>query len=185
VENHQERWFIILTEPQQEILTVWRLHELGLELFAPVVRRRIKTGRIGKNRQPVTRVIAKPMFPGYGFIRESGVDIDALCESVRGIRGYVKLRQAGYAEPVAARLPNVAIQAVFKKQMQQQHEWMGTGSGKRQSVWKSGDMVRVDTDGGAYAGLVATVDKIDTKGRIELLFGMIRHTLPADMVVAA
>jgi hypothetical protein len=45
-------------------------------------------------------------------------------------------------------------------------------------------LVRIDAEGGVYAGLIAKVDKIDSKGRIELLLGMIRHTLPADMVVA-
>ncbi len=45
-------------------------------------------------------------------------------------------------------------------------------------------MVRID-EGSVYSGLIAAVDKVDAKGRIELLFGMIRHTLPADMVVAA
>ena len=58
-------------------------------------------------------------------------------------------------------------------------------AGDRGSAWKRGDTVRVDVDGGAYAGLVATVDKIDSRGRIEVLLGMIRHTLPADIVVAA
>jgi hypothetical protein len=50
---------------------------------------------------------------------------------------------------------------------------------------RRGDAVRIDADGGAYAGLVATVDKIDSRGRIEVLLGMIRHTLSADIVVAA
>lgn len=58
-------------------------------------------------------------------------------------------------------------------------------AGDRGSAWKRGDTVRVDVDGGAYAGLVATVDKIDSRGRIEVLLGIIRHTLPADIVVAA
>jgi hypothetical protein len=44
--------------------------------------------------------------------------------------------------------------------------------------------VRVD-DGGIYSGLVATVDRIDARGRIDVLFGLIRHTLPIDMVAAA
>jgi|SRR6478752_9314008 hypothetical protein len=68
---------------------------------------------------------------------------------------------------------------LFRKQMQAHYEFL------RQSRWKRGDAVRIDADGGAYAGLVATVDKIDSRGRIEVLLGMIRHTLPADIVVAA
>ncbi len=76
--------------------------------------------------------------------------------------------------------------AIFRKQIEQQHEWIAqTSRPRRPATFKRGDRVRVGDDGGAYAGLVATVDKIDGKGRIEVLFGMIRHTLPAEMVIAA
>jgi hypothetical protein len=174
------RWFVVLCEPQQDITTVWRLHELGLEMFVPVIRRRVKTGRIGRNGQKVTRVIAKPMFPGYGFLRTIGVtDYDEI-KDVRGVRDFM-LDING--NPVT--LPHLAVMAVFQKQMQEHYEWLQTAGARRGAKWKKGDQVRVESEGGVYSGLVARVDKIDSKGRIELLFGMIRHTLPADMVVAA
>lgn len=180
MENIKESWFVVLTEPQQEISTVWRLHEAGLELFAPVIRKRVKTGRTGKNGHKVTRIVPRPMFPGYGFIRTAGIsDINGLIET-RGIRDLLRIQ----GNPVM--LPDVAIKAVFARQMEQQHVWLRqAGSGRRTSTFKRGDSVRVDEDGGAYAGLLATVDKVDGKGRIEVLFGMIRHTLPSEMVVAA
>lgn len=173
-------WFVMLTEPQQDIPTVWRLHEMGLEMFVPVIRRRVKTGRLGKNGHKVTRVIAKPMFPGYGFLRMVGVTDYEEIKNVRGVRNFM-LDIRG--EPV--RLPHNAVIAVFRKQMQEQQEWLQSAGGRRGSIWKRGDVVRIDAEGGAYAGLLAKVDKIDSKGRIEVLLGMIRHTLPADMVVAA
>jgi transcription antitermination factor NusG len=173
-------WFVMLTEPQQDLTTVWRLHELGLEMFVPVIRRRVKTGRIGKNGHKVTRVIAKPMFPGYGFLRITGIrDYDAI-KDVRGVRDFM-LDVAG--NPV--KLPHAAVWAVFQKQLQEHQKWLQEVGGRRGTAWKRGDQVRVDEDGGAYAGLVATIDKIDSKGRIEILLGMIRTSLPADMVVAA
>jgi transcription antitermination factor NusG len=173
-------WFVIETEPQQDLTTVWRLHELGIELYVPVIRRRVKTGRTGKNGQKMTRVIAKPMFPGYGFLRTIGVSDYRKIEDVRGVRGFM-LDVAG--NPV--KLPHQAVMAVFQKQIQEHQEWLQTAGARRGAKWKKGDRVRVDVDGGVYAGLIATVDKIDTKGRIQVLLGMIRHTLPADMVVAA
>src|ERR1700730_16053201 len=85
----ESSWFVMLTEPQQDLTTVWRLHELGLEMFVPVIRKRVKTGRIGKNGHKVTRVIAKPMFPGYGFLRITGIrDYDAV-KDVRGVRDFM------------------------------------------------------------------------------------------------
>lgn len=173
-------WYVMLTQPQQDLTTVWRLHELGLEMFVPVIRKRVKTGRIGKNGHKVTRIIPKPMFPGYGFLRMIGVtDYDKI-KDVRGVRDFM-LDIKG--NPVL--LPNDAVQAVFRKQMEEHQAWLQATGGRRGTAWKRGDQVRVDADGGAYAGLIATVDKIDSKGRIQVLLGMIRHTLPADMVVAA
>lgn len=173
-------WFVMLTEPQQDLTTVWRLHELGLEMFVPVLRKRVKTGRIGKNGHKVTRVIAKPMFPGYGFLRTSGIGDHRTIEEVRGVSGFMR-DIAG--NPV--KLPHAAILAVFQRQMQEHQKWLQEVGGRRGSAWKRGDVVRVDEDGGAYAGLVATIDKIGSRGRIEILLGMIRTSLPADMVVAA
>ena len=56
----------------------------------------------------------------------------------------------------------------------------------RLSVWKPGDQVRVD-EGSVYSGFVAEIEKMVGKDRVSVLLGMarIRHTLPADMVVAA
>jgi hypothetical protein len=173
-------WFVMLTEPQQDLMTVWRLHKLGLEMFVPVIRKRIKTGRIGKNGHKITRVIAKPMFPGYGFLRTIGIGDYGEIEEIRGVRAFMR---DVLGNPV--QLPHIAVLAVFKRQLQEHQIWLKEVGGRRGSAWKRGDKVRVDQDGGAYAGLIATINKIDSKGRIEILLGMIRTSLPADMVVAA
>jgi transcription antitermination factor NusG len=172
-------WYVMLVQPQQDLTTVWRLHELGLEMFVPVIRRRVKTGRTGKNGHKVTRVIAKPMFPGYGFLRIRADDVDAV-KATRGVRDFMRNERGDFVK-----LPHAAVVAVFRKQMQEQQTWLAETRARAGVAWKHGDQVRVDADGGAYAGLVATVDRIDTKGRIEVLLGMIRHTLPANIVVAA
>lgn len=167
-----KQWFVVLTEPQQEILAVWRLHQSGLELFTPVIRKRVKTGKTGKKGNKVTRIVARPMFPGYGFVQKSEGSLRTVL-ATRGVRDVLYIN----GEPVL--LSNEAVQAVFKRQIQQQHEWLQT------SRFNRGDSVRIEPDGGVYAGMLATVDRVDGKGRVEILLGMIRHTLPADMVVAA
>lgn len=172
-------WYVVETEPQQDLTTVWRLHELGLEMFVPVIRRRVKTGRVGRNGQKVTRIIAKPMFPGYGFVRAIAGTVAAVL-ATRGVRGIMTNEVDQFVK-----LPHGAVMAVFRKQMEEQQDWLQATGGRRGAAWKRGDRVRIEPEGGAYAGLLATVDKIDSKGRIQVLLGMIRHTLPADMVVAA
>jgi transcription antitermination factor NusG len=173
-------WLIVLTEPQQDINVVWRLHELGKELFVPVIRKRVKTGRITNKGHKATRVIAKPMFPGYGFLRATSPSTADLILGTRGVRDVMRNVRG---DPVV--LPHGAVMAVFRKQNQEHQDWLKASGKRRDSVWKRGDTVMVDQEGGAFSGLVGKIDKVDARGRIEILFGMIRHSLPADMVVAA
>ena len=78
-----------------------------------------------------------------------------------------------------------AIQTKYKNDKAKQQEELGEFLASRLSnPFKPGDRVRVD-NGGIYSGLVASVDRISGHDRIEVLLGMIRHSLPADMVVAA
>jgi transcription antitermination factor NusG len=172
-------WLVVLTEPQQEIPIVWRLHLLGVEMFTPVIRRRIRTGRI-RHGHAITRLVARPMFPSYGFVRKTEIENSDQLTQVRGVRDL--LRASNHA-PVT--LPHSAVLAIFGKQQEIQQDFLASQRQRRfQSNFHAGDRVRVD-DGGIYSGLVAAVDRIDAKGRVEVLFGMIRHTLPPTMVVAA
>ncbi len=177
-------WYVMLTQPQQDLTTVWRLHELGLEMFVPVIRKRVKTGRVGKNGHKLTRVIAKPMFPGYGFLRatetnspESLVWRERHGSGVRGIRNFMRDEEN---KPI--QLPHLAVLAVFRRQMEEQRMWIEEQAPRR--MWNPGDKVRIDEDGGAWAGLVGTIEWANRKGNIGVLLGMIKHTLRADMVVA-
>jgi transcription antitermination factor NusG len=167
-------WFVLIIGPQQEITTVWRIHLLGLEMFTPVIRRRVKTGRVHKGRH-ITRLVARPMFPSYGFIRQSGaLDTDAILR-VYGVRDFLRNERGD-----AVTLPHEAVLAIYDKQQEIHGEFLA----KPAHRFKLGDKVKVE-DGGIYSGLMATVDRISNHDRIEVLFGMIRHSLPADMVVAA
>jgi transcription antitermination factor NusG len=173
-------WYVVLTAAQQEVTTVWRLHQLGLEMFTPVLRRRIRTGRVHKGRA-ITRLVIRPMFPSYGFVRQSeGCDVNAIL-GVRGVRDLLRNERGEIAT-----LPHQAILAIHATQQRELEEFTASHRrGKRFATnLKPGQRVRVD-DGGVYSGMVAEVDRIDARGRVEVLFGMIRHTLPIDMVRAS
>jgi len=177
----EDFWYVVLTAPSQEIPTVWRLHELGKELYVPIVRRRVLTGRTGRNGQKVTRLIPRPMFPGYGLIRKSSfADINELLK-VRGVRQL--MRDKG--KPIV--LPHAAVLSIFRKQSDKHLDFIRQTPSRRRNrpAFKRGDTVKIEAEGSAYDGMLASIEKIDSKGRIQVLFGMIRHTLSADMVVAA
>jgi len=171
-------WYVILTTPQQQFKAVERLHDQGRELYVPWLSKRVPTGRTGRNGQKITRLIGKPMFQGYGFLRTTGVkDINQIRE-VYGISDFYRI----LGSPVT--LPHEAVLAVRQKQTELQ-SIENQKVLRRKSRFKLGDKVRVDESGGVYAGMVATVDRIDSQGRLSVLFGMIRHSLPQEKVVAA
>jgi hypothetical protein len=171
-------WFVVMLGAQQELTTVWRLHVLGLEMFTPVLRRRIPTGRVHRGKQ-LTRLVVRPMFPSYGFIRKTeDRDVDTVL-GVNGVRDFLRNERDELAI-----LPHQAVIAIYNKQQEELEDFIETSRRRRRFASKLhlGQRVRVE-DGGAYSGLVAPVDRIDASGRIQVLLGMIRHSLPADMVV--
>lgn len=174
-------WYIVLTEPGREFTAIYRLHEQGRELFVPMIRRRIPTGRTGKNGHKITRIRPRPMFPGYGFIRQAGItDVNEVLD-VRGVRQL--LRDQG--RPVT--LPQAAIQTIFKMQSQIHYEFCQEPRSRRKTPWKPGDKVRVQAEGSLYDGYFGEVQKLKGADRVELLLGAARlkFDLSADMVVAA
>ena len=79
-------------------------------------------------------------------------------------------------------LLHAAVLAVFRKQMQEHQQWL------QETAARHGSGVMPCALTSTVAPMLAwsaTVDKIDSRGRIEVLLGIIRHTLPADIVVAA
>lgn len=177
----EDFWYVVLTAPSQEIPTVWRLHELGKELYVPIIRKRVLTGRTGRNGQKVTRLIPRPMFPGYGLIRKSSfADLNELLK-VRGVRQL--MRDKG--KPIL--LPHAAVLSIFRKQSDKHLDFVRHAPSRRRNrpAFKRGDMVKIEAEGSVYDGMLASIEQVDGKGRIQVLFGMIRHTLSADMVVAA
>ena len=179
-EQRESDWYIVLTQPQQEITTVWRMHELGLELYTPIIRERRSTSKKDRFGRKIVVLKPRPMFPGYGFVRVTGASISAV-EATRGVSRV-------YREPITGApyvLPHAAVMAVFAKQYAE-HQLFMQAKGGRVSAWKPGDQVRVD-EGSVYSGFVAEIEKMVGKDRVSVLLGMakIRHTLPADMVVAA
>jgi transcription antitermination factor NusG len=179
----EDFWYIVLVEPNQELTTVWRMHDEGKELYIPSIRKRVKTGRAGKNGHKVTRVIAKPMFPGYGLMRCTGIDSIEDLKSVRGFRDVIRDENN---KPLT--LVHDAVLAIFRKQSQEHLDFIQQhAKGKKRVAFKDGDKVRVEAPGNVYDGLLATIEKDDGKDRIKVFLGMakIAHTLPAEMVVAA
>lgn len=179
----EDYWYVVLVESNQELKTVWRLHEEGKELYIPSIRRRVKTGRTGRNGQKVTRIIPKPMFPGYGLMRRTGI---ACVDDLKAVRGVREVLRDEMNEPIV--LPHEAVLAIFRKESQERIEFIQQyAKGRKRTPFKGGDTVRVEAPGNVYDGLLATIEKDDGRDRIKVFLGMakLRHEINADMVVAA
>ena len=172
-----QAWHVVLTQPQQEIATIPRLHWLGVELFVPVIRKRVPSGH-ARNGKAITRLVARPMFPGYGFVQQRGDgDLDAI-RRTRGVFDLLRTANGNFAI-----LPREAVEAIFEQQQAKLREFLKNASARGAGL-AAGMSVKVKH--GVYTGMVATIDRVDdSKGRIEVLFGMIRHSMPAQMVCAA
>lgn len=171
-------WHIVQIQPQQEVTTVWRMHELGLELYSPIVRARIPTGRRTPQGRQVVRVAPKPMFPGYAFLA-SGCDVGV----VEATKGVMKVMM-DHATQKFIRLPHEAIMAIRTKEYDEHLRYLDEiAPRKRKPQFRTGDMVRVDV--GPFADAVRRVEQADGAGRVMVLHGMVKLWLEADMVVAA
>jgi transcription antitermination factor NusG len=84
-------------------------------------------------------------------------------------------------------LPHAAVLSIFRKQSDKHLDFIRQAPSRRRNrpAFKRGDTVKIEAEGSVYDGMLASIEKIDSNGRIQVLFGMIRHTLSADMVVAA
>lgn len=172
-------WHILLIEPQQEVTTVWRMHELGLELYSPIVRRQVQTGRRLPTGRKVMRVAPKPMFPGYAFLPVGVSDLN----DVRRVKGVRDILQ-DVARARLVELPHEAVMAIRTKEYDEHIRYMEeTMPKKRRPRFRAGDMIRVDA--GPFADAVRRVEQADGAGRVMVLHGMVKLWLEADMVVAA
>jgi hypothetical protein len=87
----EDFWYVVLVEPQQEVTTVWRLHEQGRELYVPIIRRRVKTGRVGPER-------------AEGHAPDSQADVPGLRHDPQNRhQGHQRYSRGPRRSPVAAR----------------------------------------------------------------------------------
>lgn len=172
-----EAWHIVLIEPQQELTTGWRLHELGLELYSPIVRRQVKTGKMNKSGRKVMRVAPRPMFPGYGFLPTTAVTDLNIIREVKGVRDFLNVK----GKP--AWLPHDAIMAIRTKEYDEHLAYLGEiAPKKRVPRFRAGDMVRIET--GPFADQIRHVEQADSIGRIMVLHGMVRQWMEQEDVIA-
>lgn len=149
------RWFAVNTLPGNEKRARTNLERQGLSCFLPHL---LKTCRSG--RHLLTQL--RPLFPSYLFValdpsRMGWKSID----STYGVRNIVK--QSGVPAP----LPRGCVEAL--QSMTDEASIFSFSS-----RLAAGDAVQFTS--GPFAGLIGTLEQIDTQGRITILLNLLGRT---------
>lgn len=155
-------WFVVHTQPGQEMVAERHLKNQGFEVYLP---------RLAKTRSHARKVdvVASPLFPRYMFV---GFDKEqARWRSINGTRGvsYILTQDNRPAEIPAEIIANLKAEEDDK----------GFVSSRSLNIFKSGDVVNFTQ--GALEGLSGIVDSIDAKGRIAVLFDFLGRVMKVTM----
>lgn len=188
-------WYVLQTRPAHEDKAARGLVARGFDPYAPVVYRRVPTGRRDDKGRKLTREIARPMFPGYIFVQfDAGDEKFAEVRIVPGITGYLK-DEAG--EPQA--VPDVTMDLIAVSETEEFGRYLDEEERARRAAlraskrkrappeFKTGDDVRVVR--GEWKDWIMKVSKADDLGRVVLLFHIFGretkiHADQADLEVA-
>ena len=168
---NQLNWFAIQAKPHQEELAAARIARLDLEVFLPRVKR-------WKSVCGVSRVLTRPLFPGYFFVRF--VPLISL-DTVRFCLGVLRVVGSNlFPSPVALEIVSGLQQRVCTDGVVELEP----------GCMRSGDPVRIEQ--GPFEGLMGKVTReADDHRRVAILLEAINNAIlviergwvaPADSV---
>lgn len=144
------RWYVVETLPQKEACAAEHINRQGFEVFFPRFR---KVRHHARKRE----TILAPVFPGYMFTRlDLKADRWVAINSTRGVKRLVGF-DGGRPQEVDPEVMDALLERCEHGVMSQMVEQLNPG-----------DSVRVNT--GPLADLVGTIESLDSKGRVNLLF---------------
>lgn len=166
-------WWVVQIQPQREAEVRGDIARAGMPVYAPRVPGRVRHGR-GSWRD-----VARPMFPGYCFVRATTGS--GHWHAIATARGVVRvLGERGRPRPLA----DDAISAIRLAETE-----INASTRRSEVVWHfaPGDVARV-TDGPFAAFVAAIVTAVDAAGRIRALVDVFGRktmvTLAADHLEA-
>jgi transcription antitermination factor NusG len=170
-----ERWHILLSEPCQERRASERLTDAGFLAYAPIIVREVRAAR-GRKRE-----IASALFPSYLFVampigREDWMGV----RGVRGVRSFLQIDgQKAILKPKDVDDIRAAERAIEARRQRRLAKAVTAADGERYEVGQ-----RVTVKIGPFAELLANVEGVDPRGRIQVLLDMAilgRRSWPVDL----
>jgi transcription elongation factor/antiterminator RfaH len=150
------RWYVAATEPKKHGLAVQNLERQFFRCVCPYIQRVRRHARRTEN-------VLVPLFPGYIFVN---FDIDKdRWRSINGTLGVIGLISFDQARPRP--MPDEAMASLLEK-------YCSDSVASEADDLRSGDSVMIIS--GPFADQYATVERLDDKGRVRLLFDILGGT---------
>lgn len=163
------RWFVVETLPRKEGFAASNLQRQGFEFEFPKIRKVVRQARARRSE-------LAPLFPGYLFVRFDPAV--ARWRSINGTLGVRRLLMGACAMPQA--MPDEVMNQLLLRCV---NGVLEEGS----PVFAAGMQVRVLS--GPLADRLATVETLDSKGRVRVLLdilgGNVRADIRAELLEAA
>ncbi len=155
-----ERWYLVLTGPQQEARAVLNLERQGFRPFLPRILKSVRHAR-------TIRMVRAPLFPRYVFLP---LDLDRdRWLNVRSTFGVSSLYMSG-SRP--GPVPCGIVEAIIEQAD-------GTGSVRLDAGLAVGDEVRVLR--GPFTDILGTLDRLDDNGRVRVLLDIMGKATPVTL----
>jgi transcriptional antiterminator RfaH len=163
-----ERWYLAHTLPNKEATVVMRLAAQGFRNFLP---RRVKTVRHARRMREVNA----PVFPRYIFV---ALDLDR--DPWRSVNGTIGVSSLFMAQDRPLAVPAGVVETLIMSADR-------AGRLRFAQDFRKGQKVRLVN--GPFAEALGVLDRLDNKGRIEVLLDImgkgVRVTLREDWVEPA
>ncbi|MDA9499291.1 hypothetical protein XI05_17860 [Bradyrhizobium sp. CCBAU 11357] len=153
-----QRWYVLLTYPNRERKVMRTFQDRGVSAYFPVIRKRaMHRGRICE--------IATPLFAQVIFIPDFQASLGGV--RVDGVDGYFRM---GDCYPYLKPSDMANVRAL---------EAMGSiPVSRRKRLWSIGQLVRITS--GPFASFQGTIDRLDSKGRLNVLVDIFQRMTPVE-----
>ena len=155
-----EKWYVAATKAGREQYARHHLENQQFEVFLPMLRRTVRSGRRLIDRQ-------ESCFPGYVFIRfDAALPAWRSVNSTRGVRSLIMSGE----RPIP--LPGGFVEELRASAC-------ASGLIRPEHRFQPGDRVRIIA--GPFAELVGTLAQMESRGRLGILVELLNGTVPLSI----
>jgi len=151
-----QHWYVAETLSGKEALGLFHVRRQNFVAYCPSIRKWIRRGR--KQFQA-----DRPMFPGYIFVR-----FDPLWAPWHSLNGTIGVKRLiGFNDRAPRPMPEDAMRLLFQR-------CSSLSPISAQAYFSPGQETRLV--GGAFADQIATIESVDSQGRVRILLEILGST---------